>query len=77
MVSPATGAGPARRVRCGMCTISFVPDEAQPACKSCPLSGSCRFVRCPRCGFENPEAPRWLERLVGRFAETRRDTETR
>lgn len=52
-----------RVVVCGMCGQSFVEDRGQPTCQGCPLASGCHFVRCPHCGFENPVAPQWLERL--------------
>lgn len=50
---------------CGFCAREFEEDCAQPACRSCPLTGLCHMVRCPRCGYENPVPPRWLARLGG------------
>lgn len=50
---------------CGYCGRTFAEDQGQPACANCPLKGGCRFVRCPHCGYENPCAPHWVERLRG------------
>jgi hypothetical protein len=52
-----------RAATCGFCNVEFREDRAQPACRSCPLSGLCHTVRCPHCGYENPIAPGWIERL--------------
>lgn len=46
---------------CGMCGTRFREDRGQPACAACPLARACRYVRCPRCGFENPVTPGWME----------------
>jgi hypothetical protein len=56
-------------IHCGYCGQDFEEDRGQPACQSCPLSGGCRAVRCPDCGYENPLTPGWVEalrRLVSR-----------
>lgn len=58
-----------RTQTCGYCGRAFRPDPAQAACRSCPLSTACRYVRCPDCGYENPVEPSWLgalRRLVAR-----------
>jgi hypothetical protein len=52
------------QIVCGFCAQSFVEDQGQPACRSCPLSTDCRYIRCPNCGYENPVSPRWLTRLT-------------
>lgn len=57
-----------RSLVCGFCGREFEEDRAQPACGACPLARGCRWVRCPYCGYENPETPRWLERLAGWLA---------
>jgi hypothetical protein len=54
--------------RCGFCDRTFMQDEAQPTCASCPLRGGCQLVRCPHCGYENPTEPAWLSRVRGWFA---------
>lgn len=50
-------------VTCGFCGSAFAEDRGQATCQRCPLSDGCRFVRCPACGYENPVAPAWLQRL--------------
>jgi len=50
-------------ITCAYCGRTFAEDQGQPACASCPLKGGCRFLRCPHCGYENPCAPSWVERL--------------
>lgn len=53
-----------RTMVCGFCAHTFVEDVGQPVCRSCPLAGLCRMVRCPECGYENPVPPPWLARLA-------------
>ncbi len=62
-------AAPAHATVCGFCAYGFLEDRAQPVCRRCPLAAGCRFVRCPRCGYENPVAPAWLVRLTGKRQE--------
>lgn len=64
----------ARTVTCGFCGVAFEEDRGQPTCGRCPLSDGCHFIRCPSCGYENPVAPAWVQRLK---AWTRRTVEGR
>lgn len=50
-------------ITCGFCRTEFEEDRGQSTCLACPLSGGCRAVRCPDCGYENPAVPRWVEAL--------------
>ena len=52
-----------RTVVCGFCAQGFEEDRGQPACRRCPIVGSCHLVRCPFCGYENPVPVRWLDEL--------------
>jgi hypothetical protein len=52
-----------RTVVCGFCAREFTEDRGQSTCGACPLTGGCRWIRCPHCGYENPETPRWMEGL--------------
>ncbi len=58
---------------CGYCGHRFDVEEGRRSCHACSLvGGGCRSLRCPRCGYENPEEPRalgWLRRLFGREKE--------
>jgi hypothetical protein len=54
----------ARIVVCSFCTREFEEDRGQAVCGSCLLNGGCRWMRCPHCGYENPESPQWVERLA-------------
>lgn len=51
------------KVTCGYCGDVFAEDLGQPTCASCPVKGGCRFVRCPKCGYENPCEPDWVAKL--------------
>lgn len=53
-----------RTMVCGFCAKEFVEDKAQTACGACALNGGCRWLRCPHCGYENPEPPRWMHNLM-------------
>ncbi|MBM3499967.1 MAG: transposase [Armatimonadetes bacterium] len=50
---------------CGFCRHEFTVEEAEAGCRSCPLRG-CGLVKCPRCGYEMPPEPAWLQRLFRR-----------
>ncbi len=61
------------KVRCALCGYEFTPEEAERACRSCPLAPRCGLVRCPRCGYEMlPEARlvTWVRRLRDRVRKT-------
>lgn len=53
----------AETITCAFCQRTFTEDLGQPTCQGCPLAGACRFVRCPHCGYENPVAPAWVDRV--------------
>jgi hypothetical protein len=53
-----------RVVVCGYCAREFAEDRRQATCGACPLTGGCRWVRCPHCGYENPETPGWMRRVA-------------
>jgi hypothetical protein len=50
-------------ITCAYCGESFTEDLGQMACAACPMRGGCRFIRCPKCGYENPCEPEWVARL--------------
>lgn len=50
-------------VVCALCRHVFIEDRGQATCQGCPLAGGCHFRRCPYCGYENPVAPVWLQKL--------------
>ena len=47
---------------CGFCHQEFRPEEAEKTCQACPLRG-CGLLRCPRCGYEMPREPGWVQWL--------------
>jgi Fe2+ transport system protein FeoA len=51
-------------VTCSFCGGSFEEAAARRHCQACPVGPGCRSVRCPRCGYETPEEPRFLRRLA-------------
>jgi hypothetical protein len=56
--------------RCDFCGHRFELDEAESACTSCPLSGGCHLIRCPRCGYEMPPESKlvgWARRLSAKW----------
>jgi hypothetical protein len=55
------------QVSCGFCGHRFTAAEGRQHCAACSLlgTGGCTSLRCPRCGYENPEEPRWLSKLRG------------
>ena len=50
-------------ITCGFCGTAFEENRGQPTCRNCPLSQGCNNVRCPKCGYENPVVPAWLQKL--------------
>ena len=39
-------------VTCGFCAQAFEENRGQSACRLCPLTEACRFLRCPHCGYD-------------------------
>lgn len=50
--------------KCSLCGFEFNEDEAQTACKNCPMMKGCKLIRCPQCGYEMPPEPRWLKAIL-------------
>lgn len=63
-------------MKCTLCGFAFKEDQAQEACKNCPLMKGCKLVKCPNCGFETPPEPKWVKYLKFR-AEQRDKKEAR
>jgi rubredoxin len=40
------------KVRCPLCGVEYDPEEAESACRGCPLKAGCDLIKCPNCGFE-------------------------
>lgn len=55
---------------CSFCGYRFTEEERSVTCTRCSLfgAGGCRKVRCPRCGYEMPAAPR-LPGLVAKLVK--------
>lgn len=54
-------------MRCGFCGNEFTVDEGERKCGRCGNTAACRMVRCPRCGYENPEPSKiveWVESIL-------------
>lgn len=62
-------------VRCTFCNYEFTEEEARADCGKCALFGGCRFLRCPRCGFEMPQTPGMIKAIKGWLAKRRRRAE--
>ena len=63
----------AQETTCPLCSARFDPTDAA-SCPSCPLSGSCTALCCPRCRYSFPvETPlaAMLRRALGRHASRR------
>lgn len=59
-------------MKCGLCGHEFDIEQAELACRGCPLTPNCHLIRCPRCGYETPpEAAliKWLRRLRKRSTD--------
>ncbi len=48
-------------MKCPFCNREFDADEARRACRGCSLMGGCRRVKCPHCGYEQPDEPRLVK----------------
>lgn len=57
---------------CTHCKSEFTIEESDKACSSCGSFGGCNLVMCPKCGYEQPKIPKWLEKLSGLFADRKR-----
>ncbi len=66
------------QVTCSLCRFEFTEAEGLALCGKCALLGGCRFIRCPRCGYEMPRTPglvKWVRGWAARRAAKSR-TET-
>ena len=48
---------------CTHCKNEFTEEESQAACSKCGSFGGCNLVMCPKCGYEQPRIPQWVEKL--------------
>lgn len=63
-------------MKCGFCGYEFEAEAGSTNCPGCPLRGHCGYIRCPRCGFDNPREA-VLVRLIREWINQRRETRKR
>lgn len=65
----------ARAETCPLCNTTF--DAAGKGCRpSCPMSGGCKVLCCPSCGYSFPQetgVAGGLRRLIDRFKQKREE----
>jgi hypothetical protein len=57
---------------CTHCGIDFTVEQSNEACSSCGSFGGCNLVKCPKCGYEQPRIPKWIEKLSTLFSDRKR-----
>ena len=57
---------------CTHCGNEFTIEESNQACSSCGSFGGCNLVMCPKCGYEQPKIPKWLEKIAKTFSNRKR-----
>ena len=64
-------------MRCGYCNLDFSAEEGRSSCDTCVMgSTGCKMLRCPRCGYENPEEPAWARKFQA-WRESRKQKATK
>ncbi|MDF1562733.1 MAG: hypothetical protein P1V51_06800 [Deltaproteobacteria bacterium] len=53
---------------CDFCGLDFDVTNSREGCAACSVwgGGGCKYVKCPRCGYEMPELPDlpgWVQRI--------------
>jgi hypothetical protein len=56
---------------CGFCGREISADLPEKSCGRC--AGGCHKVHCPYCGYENPAPSVFLERVLGRRKELKKE----
>jgi hypothetical protein len=57
--------------RCPLCSLEF--DVSGQGCRpSCPMSGGCKVVCCPSCGYSFPQENAGLAGRLKQFLQRRR-----
>ncbi|HWP30113.1 MAG TPA: hypothetical protein VNK96_00060 [Fimbriimonadales bacterium] len=51
-------------MKCGYCGYEFRIEEAEKGCEKCGSFGGCNLVKCPKCEYEQPKIPEWINRLT-------------
>lgn len=54
-------------ITCSFCSHQFKEQQTEHSCKGCPMSGACKMIRCPYCGYEMPPEPKWIGKLKKLF----------
>ncbi len=57
-------------MKCAFCGVSFEASERRAGCRGCPMSGTCRKIRCPNCGYETAAGMdmKWVKDLWQRIS---------
>ncbi len=51
-------------MNCDFCGLGFDVTTSREGCAACSAwGGGCKYVKCPRCGYEMPELPGWVQKL--------------
>jgi len=54
-------------MKCGLCSWEFDEDEARSsACSGCLKIVDCHMIKCPKCGYEVPEEPKWIKNILNK-----------
>ncbi|MCS7064818.1 MAG: hypothetical protein NZL85_00940 [Fimbriimonadales bacterium] len=59
---------------CAFCGRELTQEGIERACKGCGAFGGCRLVKCPSCGYEQPQEPLWLRKLIEWVRHRRQET---
>lgn len=54
-------------MRCAFCGYEFAEEAGIKGCKNCPLTSSCKMIKCPRCNYENAQEPMLVKKLKKLF----------
>jgi ferrous iron transport protein A len=49
---------------CAFCGHELTQEGIEKACRGCGAFGGCHLIKCPACGYEQPQEPRWLQKLA-------------
>lgn len=57
--------------KCCFCGLELTGEKIEKACRGCSAFGGCRLIKCPRCGYEQPQEPAWLKKVLA-WAKSRK-----
>lgn len=57
---------------CPFCQKTFTEQDSQKVCGHCSLTGGCKKVKCPYCGYETP-VETGLVKALRRWKEKRNE----